>query len=132
MRLHMESSTVEPATTLLNVTGIIDWSTLAQFRTILTRHVSHPRPHVVVDLSGLLSWSPEAQAVLVRATRQAQLLSGQLAVVGLALLPSVQAASSGLYRMLKLFPSQQAALAAMPTQPAAPRSAATEPLVGSR
>jgi anti-anti-sigma regulatory factor len=91
MRLHVESSVVASSTTLLVVAGIIDWSTIAQFRAALARFVSRPRPAIVVDFTGLLSWSPEVQAVLARATGQARLEGGRLVVFGLAPIPAWQA-----------------------------------------
>ena len=96
MRLNLESSLVGSCTTRLVVTGVIDWSTLAQFRAGLSRLVSCPRPDIVVDLAGLLSWSPEAQQVLAGATGQARLHGGRLAVFGLAPIPAWQAGDSGL------------------------------------
>jgi hypothetical protein len=45
----------------------------------------------VVDFIGLLSWSAEAQAVLARATGQARLQGGRVAVFGLAPIPAWQA-----------------------------------------
>jgi anti-anti-sigma regulatory factor len=91
MRLNVESSVVGSSTTLLVVAGIIDWSTIAQFRAALARSVSRSRPAILVDFTGLLSWSTEAQAVLARATGQARLQGGRLAVAGLAPIPAWQA-----------------------------------------
>lgn len=91
MRLNVESSVVGSSATLLVVAGIIDWSTIAQFRAALARLASRPRPAIVVDFTGLLSWSAEAQAVLARATGQARLEGGRLVVFGLAPIPAWQA-----------------------------------------
>jgi anti-anti-sigma regulatory factor len=91
MRLNVESSVVGSSTTLLNVAGIIDWSTIAQFQAALARSISYPRPAILVDFTGLLSWSPEAQALLAYATGQARLHGGRLAVAGLAPIPAWQA-----------------------------------------
>jgi anti-anti-sigma regulatory factor len=91
MRLNLESGLVESSAVLLNVTGVIDWSTIGQFRAGLSRLVSGPRPDVVVDFTGLLSWSPEAQQVLAAATGEARLHGGRLAVSGLAPIPAWQA-----------------------------------------
>jgi hypothetical protein len=66
MRLNVESSVVGSSITLLIVAGIIDWSTIAQFQAALARSVSRPRPAILLDFTGLLSWSPEAQAELAR------------------------------------------------------------------
>src|ERR1700757_4153626 len=90
MRLNMENAPVEsPA--MLVVTGIIDWSTIRQFRTGLSRLVSGPRPDVLVDFTGLLSWSPEAQRVLAAATGEARLHGGRLVMSGLSPVPAWQA-----------------------------------------
>src|SRR5436190_22659593 len=91
MRLNLDSSVVGSSTTLLVVAGVIDWSTITQFRAVLTRLASRPRPAIMVDFTGLLSWSPEAQAVLARATGQAQMQGGRLVVFGLAPIPAWQA-----------------------------------------
>ncbi len=91
MRLNLESSVVGSSTTLLVVGGIIDWSTIAQFRAALSRFASRPRSDIQVDVTGLLSWSPEAQQVLARATGQARLHGGRLVVFGLAPIPAWQA-----------------------------------------
>jgi anti-anti-sigma regulatory factor len=95
VRLNLESSVVGSSTALV-VTGIIDWSTIAQFRAGLSPYVSRPRPDIRVDLTGLLSWSPDAQAVLVRATGKARLHGGRLVVFGLAPIPRWEARASGL------------------------------------
>jgi anti-anti-sigma regulatory factor len=91
MRLNMESDPVATPPALLVVTGVIDWSTIAQFRARLSRLVSGPRPDVLVDLSGLLSWSPEAQRLLAAATGEARLHGGRLVMSGLAPIPAWQA-----------------------------------------
>ncbi len=90
MRLNVESSVVGSSTTLLIVAGIIDWSTIAQFQAALARSISRPRSAILLDFTGLLSWSPEAQAVLARATGQVRLHGGQLVVAGLAPIPAWQ------------------------------------------
>jgi anti-anti-sigma regulatory factor len=90
MRLNLDSSVVESSTTLV-VAVIIDWSTITQFRAALAGLGSRPEPAILVDFTGLLSWSPEAQDVLVRATGQARLHGGRLAVFGLAPIPAWQA-----------------------------------------
>jgi anti-anti-sigma regulatory factor len=91
MRLNLEIGLVGSSAVLLVVTGIIDWSTIAQFRAGLSRLVSGPRPDVLVDFTGLLSWSPEAQQVLAAATGEARLHGGQLVMSGLAPIPAWQA-----------------------------------------
>ena len=96
MRLNLESSLVGSSATLLVVTGVIDWSTLAQFRAGLYRLVSCPRPDILVDFAGLLSWSPEAQEVLAAAIGEARLHGGRLVMYGLAPIPAWQAGDSGL------------------------------------
>jgi anti-anti-sigma regulatory factor len=104
MRLNLESSLLGSSATLLVVTGIIDWSTLGQFRAGLSQLVSCPRPDILVDFAGLLSWSPEAQAVLAGATGEARLHGGQLVMFGLAPIPVWQAGDSdllGLERVLE-------------------------------
>ena len=78
MRLNLESGLAGSPAVLLVVTGVIDWSTIAQFRAGLSRLVSGPRPDVLVDFTGLLSWSPEAQQVLAAATGEARLHGGRL------------------------------------------------------
>jgi hypothetical protein len=91
MRLNMESGPVGSSAVLLVVTGIIDWSTIAQFRAGLSRLVSGPRPDIEVDFTGLLSWSLEAQQLLAAATGEARLHGGRLAMSGLAPIPAWQA-----------------------------------------
>ena len=104
MRLNLESDLVRPSTVLLIVTGVIDWSTIAQFRAGLSRLVSGRRPDVRVDFTGLLSWSPEAQQVLAAATGEARLHGGRLVMSGLAPIPAWQAGDCdlpGLERVLE-------------------------------
>ena len=104
MRLNLESDLVGSSAMMLVVTGVIDWSTLAQFRAGLSRLVSGPRPDVVVDFSGLLSWSPEAQRALAAATGEARLHGGHLVMSGLAPIPAWQAGNCdlpGLQRVLE-------------------------------
>jgi len=103
MRLNLENSLVGSSAALLVVTGIVDWSTIAQFRAGLSRLVSGPHPDVLVDFSGLLSWSPEAQQVLATATGEARLHGGRLVMFGLAPIPAWQAGDGdlpGLERVL--------------------------------
>jgi len=90
MRLNLENSLVGSSAALV-VTGVVDWSTIAQFRAGLSRLVSGPHPDVLVDFSGLLSWSPEAQHVLAAATGEARLHGGRLVMFGLAPIPAWQA-----------------------------------------
>jgi anti-anti-sigma regulatory factor len=90
MRLNLEIGLVGSSAVLLVVTGVIDWSTIAQFRAGLSRLVSGPRPDVLVDFTGLLSWSPEAQQVLAAATEEARLHGGRLVMSGLAPIPAWQ------------------------------------------
>jgi anti-anti-sigma regulatory factor len=106
MRLDMDSSVVGSSTALLVVTGVIDWSTITQFRASLAQHVSHPRSDILVDLTGLLSWSLPAQAAMVGAMTRARLHGGRLAVFGLGPIPAWQARSSGLDGALSPFPTQ--------------------------
>ena len=104
MRLNLEHSLVGSSATLLVVTGIIDWSTIAQFQAGLSRLMSCPRPDIVVDFAGLLSWSREAQDVLAGAAREARLHGGRLMSSGLAPIPVWQAGDCdlpGLERMLQ-------------------------------
>ena len=104
MRLNLETSLAGSSTAVLVVTGVIDWSTLTQFRAGLSRLVSGPRPDVLVNFTGLLSWSPEAQQVLAAATGEARLHGGQLVMSGLAPIPAWQAGDRdlpGLERVLE-------------------------------
>lgn len=104
MRLNLENDPVESSAVLLIVTGVIDWSTIAQFRDGLSRLVSGARPDVLVDFTGLLSWSPEAQQVLAAATGEARLHGGRLVMSGLAPIPAWQAGACdlpGLERVLE-------------------------------
>jgi anti-anti-sigma regulatory factor len=104
MRLNLESGPVRSSTASLVVTGVIDWSTITQFRAGLSRLVSGPRPDVLVDFTGLLSWSPEAQQVLTAATGEARLHGGRLVMSGLAPIPAWQAGDGdlpGLERVLE-------------------------------
>jgi anti-anti-sigma regulatory factor len=104
MRLNLESGPVESSAVLLNVRGVIDWSTIAQFRAGLSRLVSGPRPDVLVDFTGLLSWSSEAQQVLAAATGEARMHGGRLMISGLAPIPAWQAGDCdlpGLVRVLE-------------------------------
>jgi hypothetical protein len=96
MRLNLESIVVGPSASHLVVTGIIDWSTIARFRAGLSGCVSPSRPDVLVDLTGLLSWCPEAQTMLRRAGMTARLHGGRLAVVGLPPIPRWEARDPGL------------------------------------
>ena len=61
MRLNLEYTAVQPRSGRLVVSGIIDWSTIYHFRTALSSSLHHPGPDVLVDLTGLLSWSPQAR-----------------------------------------------------------------------
>ena len=104
MRLNLESDLAGTSAVLLIVTGVIDWSTITQFRAGLSRLVSGPRPDVLVDFTGLLSWSPEAQQVLAAATGEARLHGGRLVMSGLAPIPAWQAGDcdlAGLQRVLE-------------------------------
>jgi anti-anti-sigma regulatory factor len=104
MRLNLESDLAGSPAVQLVVTGVIDWSTIAQFRAGLSRLVSCPRPNVLVDFTGLLSWSPEAQQVLAAATGEARLHGGRLVMSGLAPIPAWQAGDRdlpGLERVLE-------------------------------
>ena len=96
MRLNMEAEVVGSGAVLLTVTGIIDWSTIGQFQVAMGRYASHPRPDLLLDLTGLLSWCPEAQAVLERTTTQARLHGGRVVAFGLAAIPIWEATGSGL------------------------------------
>jgi hypothetical protein len=87
MRLNLENSLVGSSTMLLVVSGVIDWSTIAQFRAGLSRLMSCPRPDILVDFAGLLSWSREAQEVLAGAAGEARLHGGRLVSSGLAPIP---------------------------------------------
>ena len=71
--------------------GYADHMSSDAFQAALARSISYPRPAIMVDFTGLLSWSPEAQAVLAYATGQARLHGGRLAVAGLAPIPAWQA-----------------------------------------
>ena len=104
MRLNLESGLVGSPAVQLVVTGVIDWSTIEQFRAGLSRLVSGPRPDVLVDFTGVLSWSPEAQQVLTAATGEARLHGGRLVMSGLAPIPAWQAGDCdlpGLERVLE-------------------------------
>lgn len=104
MRLNLETSLAGSSAALLVVTGVIDWSTLTQFRAGLSRLVSGPRPDVLVNFTGLLSWSPEAQQVLAAATGEARLHGGRLVMSGLSPIPAWQAGDCdlpGLERVLE-------------------------------
>jgi hypothetical protein len=103
MRLKLESSLVGSSTTLLVVTGIIDWSTIGQFRAGRSRLLACPRPDILVDFAGLLSWSPEAREVLADATGEARLHGGRLAMFRLAPIPAWQAGDSGLPGLERVF-----------------------------
>jgi len=104
MRLNLETGLVGSSTAVLFVTGIIDWSTIAQFRAGLSRLTSGLRPDVLVDFTGLLSWSAEAQQVLAAATGEARLHGGRLVMTGLSPIPTWQAGDgdpAGLGRVLE-------------------------------
>jgi hypothetical protein len=81
---------------LMTVSGVIDWSTIRQFSTGLTGVLPLPGHSVVVDFTGLLSWSAEAQVMVVGAILEARLRGGELAIVGLQSVPAWQARDSGL------------------------------------
>jgi anti-anti-sigma regulatory factor len=86
MRLNIEEKTVG-ATVVVRITGVVDWSTLAQFRRKLRALVSRPDPHVRLDVRGVIFWSPEARVVLQRYIARARLRGGEIAVSGLSSLP---------------------------------------------
>ncbi len=96
MRLNLEGSVVGSGRALLAVNGIIDWSTIGQFRDALSRYSSCPRPDLLLDLTELLSWSSEAQAVLERAVAQARVQGGRIVVFGLAPIPRWEATGRGI------------------------------------
>jgi hypothetical protein len=96
MRLDLESIVVGPSASRLSVMGIIDWSTIAGFRARLSDCVSPPRPDILVDMTGLLSWCPEAQQMLQRASMTARLHGGRLVVVGLPPIPRWETRDSAL------------------------------------
>jgi anti-anti-sigma factor len=127
MRLNVDSSVVGSSTTLLVVSGVIDWSTVTQFRSSLSPHVCRPKSNVLVDLTGLLSWSSPAQAALVGAIAQARLQDGRLAVFGLGPVPARQAESSGLYRALHAFATRADAQAGAQADEEADAQASPEP-----
>lgn len=102
MRLNIDDEARELPTPALVIVGIIDWSTLEQFRSALSRRLTGPRPRLVVDFSGMLSWSPQAQHVLALAASAARLHGGQLEVTGLTTVPRWQANSSGQDDVLEL------------------------------
>jgi hypothetical protein len=91
MRLDVETVPVGPSASRLVVTGVIDWSTIAGSRARLVDSLAPPAPDVVVDLTGLLPWCPEAQQALLRAGIRARLRGGQLTVIGLPPIPRWQA-----------------------------------------
>src|ERR1700755_2788159 len=104
MRLNLENGLVGSSAVLLVLTGVIDWTSIAQFRAGLSRLVSGPRPDVLVDFTGLLSWSPEAQQVLAAATGEARLHGCRAVMSGLTPIPAWQAGDCdlpGLERVLE-------------------------------
>ena len=104
MRLNLENSPVGSSTMLLVVSGVIDWSTIAQFQAGLSRLMSCQRPDIMVDFAGLLSWSREAQEVLAGAAGEARQHGGRLVSSGLAPIPVWQAGDCdlpGLERVLE-------------------------------
>jgi len=103
MRLSIEDEVRESSTPVLVIAGIIDWSTLEQFRSALYHRLTGPQPSAVVDFSGMLSWSPQAQHVLATAALGARLHGGHLEVFGLNRIPRWQAKTSGRYDVLELF-----------------------------
>lgn len=103
MRLSIEDEARESSAPVLVIAGIIDWSTLEQFRSALSQRLAGPRPNAVVDFSGMLSWSPQAQRVLARAAMGARLQGGHLEVFGLKRIPRWQAKTSGRHDVLELF-----------------------------
>jgi anti-anti-sigma regulatory factor len=93
VRLHIERSVVGPSIHVA-IGGILDWSTLPRFRRELDELVAVPYPSVLLDLSGLISWSSQAQLALVRAMARARLNGGELAVSELNPIPSWEAEGS--------------------------------------
>lgn len=77
MRLNIEQRVVG-STVHVVISGVIDWSTIAQFRDVLRGLVARPCPDVRMDVSGLISWCPEAQVLLVRSASRARLNGGDL------------------------------------------------------
>jgi anti-anti-sigma regulatory factor len=96
MRLNLVGSAPHASAARLVVTGVIDWSTIGQFRLGLAEYLLHPRPEVLLDFTGLLSWSPQAQATLAGAIWTVRLRGGRLRIIGLQPIPSWQAKDSGL------------------------------------
>jgi anti-anti-sigma regulatory factor len=96
VRLNLLYTSTPLHTGHLAVSGIVDWSTINSFRAGLSHFRQTRRPDGLVDLTGLLSWSPQAQAALAGAIWAAQLHGGHLTVVGLQPIPAWQARDSGL------------------------------------
>jgi anti-anti-sigma regulatory factor len=96
VRLNLYSPPVGSGPAVLAVAGIIDWSTIGQFRVALSQYVSHAQPDLLLDLTGLLSWSAEAQLALEHAAVEARLHGGRVVVFGLAPIPKWEATGFGL------------------------------------
>jgi anti-anti-sigma regulatory factor len=96
VRLNLQYTTAPPHAGQLAVSGIVDWTTIDSFRAGLSRFRQSLHPDGLVDLTGLLSWSPQAQTALAGAIWAAQLHGGHLTVVGLQPIPAWQARHSGL------------------------------------
>ena len=96
MRLNLVGAAANAPAARLVVTGVIDWSTIVQFRAGLSEYLLQPRPEVLVDFTGLLSWSPQAQATLAGAVWTVRLRGGRLRIIGLQPIPRWQARDSGL------------------------------------
>ena len=93
MRLNIEQHVVESRVHVV-ITGVIDWSTLDQFREALRDLVSGPHPDIELDVSGLVSWSHEARILLVRAASRARLQGGDLVVSEMKAVPRWEADGS--------------------------------------
>jgi hypothetical protein len=83
MSLNVVKGTVG-TTAAVRMTGVVDWSTLAQFRRALLALVSGPDLKVRLDVAGVVFSSPEARLFLSRYITRARRRGSDVVVSGFA------------------------------------------------
>jgi anti-anti-sigma regulatory factor len=100
--------------TVVAVSGYVQWENVSEFREGLAAHLDTDSRVFLVDLTGLVSWAPPGQAVLVGCSKRVRRDGRWLAVYGLAEVPRLQLQGSTLAAALTVFPSLETARAAAP------------------
>lgn len=83
MRLQIEQSN-SGSVVQVTVRGVLDWSTVPQFRDVMRTLASSNHRLVRLDMSGLISWSPDAQQVVRRSVARARRRGQDVVVSGLS------------------------------------------------